>query len=96
MSMSLSSQLIASYNIFFYGRDTRCKGCDNIKCPVVSFLNSNQSITKFQEEVSGDLKQGNTGKVLLNRDEKDLKSRLTHLVQMTVGTRFSPPNFRQW
>ena len=31
--------------------------------------NSNQSITKFQEEVSGDLKQGNTGKVLLNRDK---------------------------
>ena len=29
--------------------------------------NSNQSITKFQEEVSGDLKQGNTGKVLLER-----------------------------
>ena len=42
--------------------------------------NSNQSITKFQEEVSGDLKQGNTGKVLLNRENQvaTWKSKLTH------------------
>ena len=33
--------------------------------------NSNQSISKFQEEVNGDLKQGNTGQLMIDRDKSD-------------------------
>ena len=33
--------------------------------------NSNQSISKFQEEVNGDLKQGNTGQLMIDRDRSD-------------------------
>ena len=79
----------------FSGRTIRCKGCDNIM-PVV-LLGILISFPLFQEEVSGDLKQGNTVKVLLHCENSG------SYLEIKVDTSSSndglelssPPNFRR-
>lgn len=47
------------------------KDASVLASPWMPKWNSNQSISKFQDEVNGDLKQGNTGCLLIEREESD-------------------------